>query len=106
LTALPHESKSSVAIPSPLDKSLSLSVKGIQNARSQVRAASGSAINSTNSMAIANSRTTSQSSNVTVGKVEIKTKATDSEGIARSVGGHLNSQLKRATSNHDDGIKA
>jgi len=84
---------------------IDLSVKGIQNARSQVRAASGSAINSTNSMAIANSRTTSQSSNVTVGKVEIKTKATDSEGIARSVGGHLNAQLKRATSNHDDGVK-
>lgn len=63
-------------------------------------------LNSTNSAAISNSRNIAQTQSVNVGKVEVHTKATDAEGIARSVGGHLQGELKRATSAHDDGVKA
>lgn len=74
-------------------------------AKTTISKANTSPLNGMNSAAISNSRTSNQNSNVSIGKVEIKTKATDSEGIARSVGGHLQNQVKRATSQYDDGIK-
>lgn len=85
---------------------IEFSTEGIKNARSQVQAAAGHPLNNVTSNAISNSKTANQSSNVTVGKIEVKTKATDAEGIARAVGGSMQSQLKKATSNHDDGILA
>lgn len=75
-------------------------------AKTNITKANASPLNGMNSAAIANSRTSNQSANVTVGKVEIKTKATDAEGIARSVGGHMQTQLKKATSSYDDGVLA
>lgn len=75
-------------------------------AKTTISKANASPLNGMNSASIANSKTSNQNSNVSIGKVEIKTKATDSEGIARTVGGHLQSQVKRATSQYDDGLKA
>jgi len=79
---------------------------GMEVAHKVVGSASATPLNSTNSAAISNSRTSAKNTTVTVGKVEVKTKATDAAGIARSVGGHMKGELKRATSNYDDGILA
>jgi hypothetical protein len=85
---------------------IDVSMDGIKNARSQVQAAAGNPLNSTTSNAISNSKSTTQSSNVTVGKIEVKTQATDADGIAKAVGGSMQSQLKKANSNYDDGVLA
>lgn len=85
---------------------LDFSVKGLQNARSQVQAASKTPLNSTNSAAISNSKVATKNASVNVGKVEVHTKATDAQGVARAVGGHMKGELKRATSNYDDGVLA
>lgn len=45
-----------------------------------------------------------RTNNVTVGKVEVHTKATDAEGMAKAAGGALSSQLRRTTSQFDDGV--
>jgi len=85
---------------------IDVSMDGLKNARSQVQAAAGNPLNSTTSNAISNSKSTTQSANVTVGKIEVKTKATDADGIAKAVGGSMQAQLKKATSNYDDGVRA
>lgn len=41
---------------------------------------------------------------VTVGKVEVHTKATDAQGMAKAAGGALTDQLRRTTSQFDDGV--
>lgn len=81
-------------------------VKGVKEARSQVQAASASTLNNINSGAISNTRMANTSTNVSVAKVEVNTQATDAEGISRAIGGELQGQLKRATSNYDDGVMA
>ena len=85
---------------------IEVSLNGIKNARSQVQAAASHPLNSTTSNAISNSKSTTQSSNVTVGKIEVKTKATDADGIAKAVGGSMQAQFKKSTSNWDDGVLA
>lgn len=78
----------------------------INAAKTSISKANASPLNGTNSSVISNSKEIAQNSNVSIGKVEIKTKATDSEGIARSVGGHLQAEVKRATSQYDNGVVA
>lgn len=78
----------------------------INVAKTTIQKANASPLNGMNSATIANSRTSNQSSNISIGKVEVKTKATDAAGISRSIGGHLQSQVKRATSQYDDSVLA
>lgn len=61
-------------------------------------------INGVSSNAISNSRSAENNATVTIGKVEVQTQATDSEGISKSIGANMQSQIKQATSNFDDGI--
>ena len=58
--------------------------------------------NTTNQMS--NSKT--QNNQVKIDKIEIQTQATDSQAISKSVGANLQSELKSAVANFDDGIEA
>jgi len=71
-------------------------------AKSVVAGANASPLNGVTSAAITNSAT--KSTSVSVGKVEVHTQATDAEGISRSIGSTLSDEVKRATSQYDDGI--
>lgn len=62
-------------------------------AKQQLGAASASPANSITSSAISNS-TKNTSNEVNVGQVVVQTQATDSQGIAKDVGGELQGQLK------------
>jgi len=88
---------------------IDLSIEGVKNARSMAQNTLATAnthpLNSVTSGAIANSKTSNVSSNVTVGKVEVHTKATDADGISRAISGSLKAEVKKATSQHDDGVR-
>ena len=58
--------------------------------------------NTTNQLS--NSKT--QNNQVKIDKIEIQTQATDSQAISKSVGANLQSELKSAVANFDDGIEA
>ena len=53
---------------------------------------------------MSNSKT--QNNQVKIDKIEIQTQATDSQTISKSVGASLQSELKSAVANFDDGIEA
>lgn len=78
----------------------------VKVAKTAIMSANRSPLNQQSSAAISNSRSVSKSNTVTVGKVEVKTQATDAQGISRAIGGEMKAQLKRATSNYDDGVLA
>lgn len=65
-----------------------------------------SPINSMNSNAISNSSTTNKTQSVTIQKIEVMTQATDAQGISKSVGDTMTSQMRQALNNYDDGVKA
>lgn len=56
------------------------------------------------SNSISNSRNVSKSTSVQVGKVEVKTQATDAEGISKAIGGSIQAQMQQAATNYDDGV--
>ena len=53
---------------------------------------------------MSNSKT--QNNEVKIDKIEIQTQATDPQAISKSVGASLQSELKSAVANFDDGIEA
>lgn len=53
---------------------------------------------------MSNSKT--QNNQVKIDKIEIQTQATDPQAISKSVGANLQSELKSAVANFDDGIEA
>ena len=53
---------------------------------------------------MSNSKT--QNNQVKIDKIEIQTQATDSQAISKTVGANLQSELKSAVANFDDGIEA
>jgi hypothetical protein len=64
-----------------------------------------SPVGAVSSTAIANT-TRGGDRSVKVDKVEVHTQATDAQGISRSIGGALGSQLRQANSQFDDGVAA
>lgn len=50
-------------------------------------------------------RSSSRTSNVKIDKVEVQTQATDADGIAKAVGGSLQSEMRRTTAQVDDGVE-
>ena len=48
--------------------------------------------------------TSTRQTTVNVGKVEVQTQATDANGIAKSVGPALQSEMRRTAQDFDDGI--
>jgi len=62
-------------------------------------------LNNITSNAITNSTTSSsKNTNVSVAKIEIKTQASDADGIAKTIGNRLQDEIKKATSGYDDGV--
>lgn len=47
-----------------------------------------------------------KSTTVNVGKVEVKTQATDAAGISKAIGSTMHTQMRQAASNFDDGVMA
>ena len=76
----------------------------LPQAQQQLSAASGSRLAAQTSSTINNA--TRGGSNVTVGKVEVHTQATDAAGISKSIGNTLTAQMRQASSNFDDGVLA
>jgi hypothetical protein len=76
-----------------------------QPAMQTMQAASSFPLNNITSSAITNSTTTNaKSTNVSVAKIEIKTQASDADGIAKTIGNRLHDEIKKATSGYDDGV--
>lgn len=79
---------------------------GLAAGKSQLGAASSTALGSQTSNSISNTTKGGKSTQVTVGKVEVKTAATDAEGISKAIGGTMQSQMRQAANNFDDGVLA
>lgn len=67
--------------------------------------ASGTGLASQTSNSISNVKG-SKSTNVQVGKVEVHTQATDAQGISKAIGGTMQTQMRQAVNNFDDGVLA
>lgn len=65
-----------------------------------------SPISSTSSSAISNSTNRTSNTTVDVGGVTVQTQATDTEGISKTIGNSLSTQMKQAVSHFDDGVVA
>lgn len=67
-------------------------------------AASSSGLGAQTSNSINNTQRGGRSTSVSVGKVEVHTQATDAAGISKAIGGSMQSQMRQAANNFDDGI--
>lgn len=74
-----------------------------KEANAQIEAARATRLNAISSNAI--SSTQNKQTTVNVGEVKVETQATDAEGIAKTIGGTLNSELTKAQNDFDDGVK-
>lgn len=72
----------------------------------QIGAAASSPMASQTSSSISNSRMSSKSTSVQIGKVEVQTQATDAAGISKAIGGTMTAQMRQTVSNFDDGVVA
>ncbi len=73
--------------------------------KEQIGAAGASPLASQTSNSLANT-TKTKNTTVTVGKVEVKTQATDAQGISKAIGGTMQAQMRQAANNFDDGVLA
>ena len=71
----------------------------------QLGAASASGLASQTSNSI-NNRTASKTTTVQVGQVNVQTQATDAAGISKAIGGSMETQMRQAVNNFDDGVLA
>lgn len=79
--------------------------KDMQTGKAAINQASSAPLNGVTSNAISNSvASTNKETNVQVGEVKINTQATDSQGIARDVGGGLKDQLSKLDSEFSTGV--
>lgn len=80
--------------------------KALEEGKTQIGVASASSFNSQTSNSINSVSKGNRTSQVTIGKVEVKTAATDAEGISKAIGGSMQAQMRQASSNFDDGVLA
>lgn len=71
----------------------------------QLGAASASGLASQTSNSIS-TRTASKTTTVQVGQVNVQTQATDAAGISKAIGGSMETQMRQAVNNFDDGVLA
>lgn len=79
---------------------------GLMEGRQALAQAAASPLASVTSSAINNRRGGDRNTSLSVGQVVVQTQATDADGISRSVGTALGSQLEQAAANYDDGVAA
>jgi hypothetical protein len=95
------------AVGSAFGKGLDITTKGLIEGKSALDQAAKNPLASLTSNSISNtSKATSRSTSVNVGKVEVKTAATDAEGISKAIGGSMRAQMQQAAANFDDGVLA
>lgn len=95
------------AIGGALGKGLDITTKGLIEGKNALNQASANPLASVTSNSISNGgKTATKSTSVQVGKVEVHTQATDAEGISKAIGGSMQSQMRQAASNFDDGVLA
>lgn len=79
---------------------------GLAAGKSMLGQAGASAMGAQTSNSISNTTQGGRSTSVQVGKVEVKTAATDAEGISKAIGGSMQAQMRQAAANYDDGVLA
>lgn len=72
--------------------------------REQLAVAAASPLVAQSSNSISNSTRGGRNTSVSVGKVDVHTQATDAQGISKALGNTLQSQMRQAASNFDDGV--
>lgn len=78
---------------------------GVGTAQAALASAAASPLASRTSNSISNSSRNSSNS-VQIGEVKVVTQATDGEGVGRALGGSLQTQMRQAVNNFDDGVAA
>lgn len=68
--------------------------------------AAGTPLGAQTSNSISNTTKGGKNTSVQVGKVEVHTQATDAEGISKAIGGTMQTQMRQAVNNYDDGVLA
>lgn len=79
---------------------------GVAAGKEALGAAAASGLAAQTSNSINNTKGGNKTTQVTVGKVEVKTAATDAEGISKAIGGSMQAQMRQAANNFDDGVLA
>jgi hypothetical protein len=74
--------------------------------KSALGQASGAALGAQTSNSISNTTKGGKNTSVQVGKVEVHTQATDAQGISKAIGGTMQTQMRQAVNNFDDGVLA
>lgn len=80
--------------------------EGIGEGQRAISAAGSTRLASQTSTSISNSQTAARNTQVSIGKVEVQTQATDADGISKAIGGSMQTQMRQAASNFDDGVLA
>lgn len=75
----------------------------LRKGQAQLELATTTPLASQTSNSIKNA-SSNRSTNVQINRVEIKTQATDANGISKSIGDSLHSQLRQTINNYDDGV--
>jgi hypothetical protein len=78
--------------------------RGLSKGKAAIGAASSTPMGAQTSGALTANNT--KNTTVSVGKVEVKTQATDAAGISKAIGNSLESQMRQAANNFDDGVLA
>lgn len=78
----------------------------VEAGKAAIGQAAGTPLSAQTSNSINTTNKGNRTTQVTVGKVEVKTAATDAEGISKAIGGSMQAQMRQAASNYDDGVLA
>lgn len=72
----------------------------------QLGVAARSQLSSQTASSISNTRTATKSTTVQVDKIEVQTQSTDANGISKAIGSSMETQMRQAVNNFDDGVLA
>ena len=87
-----------------IGKGVDATTEALKAGKIQLQAAASSPLAATSSTAISNTRTASKTTSVQIGKVEVQTQAADAAGISKAIGGSMETQMRQAVNNFDDGV--
>lgn len=88
-----------------LGAGVNVTTEALIKGKAQLGQASASPLASQTSNSINSSRG-GKNTSVNIGTVEVKTQATDAAGISKAIGGSMQTQMRQAVNNYDDGVLA
>ena len=100
-TAKPEENANQGGNP----RAASRTRQGVATAQNALATAGASPLASQSSSSISNSARTNNS-NMQIDNLVVQTQATDANGISKAIGGSLQTQMRQAVNNYDDGVAA